>query len=71
MKHLNIKWLPETVANVSLTIAKAQESQHEAADSSRIPMPLASLARMKVIVISGRHELKAAVSTTAAALALA
>ena len=71
MKHLNIKWVPETFAIVSLTMITSEPAAPcpETAPSQD-PFVIAGLARTKHIVISGRHELKAAVTTTAAALVL-
>jgi hypothetical protein len=65
MKHLNVKWVPETFAIVSLTIATTEASQRcEEVGSARAPIAIASVAPTKLIVISGSHELQAAVTTT-------
>jgi hypothetical protein len=65
MRHLNVKWLPETFAIFSLTVAPAQETAasrgSEELGKGHNGIPAA--APVKVIVISGGRELCAAVTT--------
>jgi len=61
MKHLNVNWLPETFAIISLTVVPASgaslpQSCEGAPDSISFP-------RTKLIVISGQGKLKADVRT--------
>jgi hypothetical protein len=64
MKHLTIKWVPETVAIVSLTIAVSPEIESPCEQATSPGMELARTPRTKLIVISGTKELRANVTTS-------
>jgi len=61
MKHLNIKWVPETLAIVSLTAATAHDEVATPA-AALGHRDLSSPAWTRLIVISGGVELKANVA---------
>ena len=65
MKDLKVKWLPETFAIVSLSIATSQTAPAmcgpSASGRSRV---VVATAPARLIVISGEKELKADVGTT-------
>lgn len=65
MKNLNVKWVPETFAIVSLTIATSQHATAESHSHLEELTKLPHVAGTKHIVISGGKELKAYVRTAA------
>ena len=66
MKKLNIKWAPETVAIIALTIAAPQDLPRGRRHIySEVSADFATAAGTKLIVISGEKTLKAHVRMAA------
>ena len=63
MNKLNVKWLPETFAIVSLTISKTRSTEVGVASLNESPSRFHTRAPGKLIVVSDGRELHAHVAT--------
>lgn len=62
MKHLNVRWVPETFAIVSLTVAASQQHAPWREPATAAAPADESASRGRLIVISGKTVLKADVT---------
>jgi hypothetical protein len=63
MKKLNVKWSPETVAVVSLTVSAAPSPENRAAPPNESNARFQNRAPGKLIIVSEGRELRANVAT--------
>lgn len=63
MKSLDVKWVPETLAKVSLTIEPCRRAEFGSVAMEQSGVTNRDYLPGKLIVISGRGELRAQVTT--------